>query len=427
MSPDHSDPIPQQPSCQDETDKALAFDAARALVDSRVRPVGGREVLALRSALGRVLDRPLISPADVPPHRNSAMDGYALDGNDLPPDGSRELQVVGTSWAGAPYSGPAQVAGQCVRIMTGGKMPETADTVVMQEQAPLIGEERIRIGSGHRRGQHVRHPGEDIRRGQELLSAGKRIGPAELGLLASLGVAEVGVYRRVRAAYFASGDELRSIGEPLGEGDIYDSNRYTLYGMLTEMGVDMIDMGVVPDRPDDLAAALCNAADNADLVLTTGGISVGEADHIKRLISEQGQILFSRVRLKPGRPVTFGRWQDSWFFGLPGNPVAAMVAFYQFARPALRRLQGETDTAPKRISARAESALRKRRGRTEIQRGILFRDDEGDLRVRTTGMQGSGVLSSMSRGNCFIFLEDERESMAAGEAVTVEPFEMVRF
>lgn len=418
--------IPQQPSCRTETDKALSFDAARALVESQVQPVSGREVLALRSALGRVLDQPLISPADVPPHRNSAMDGYALDGAELPSDGSRELQVVGTSWAGAPYSGPAPGSGQCVRIMTGGKIPESANTVVMQEQAHLIGEQRIRIGSGHQPGQHVRHPGEDIRRGQELLPAGKRIGPAELGLLASLGIAEVGVYRRVRAAYFASGDELRSIGEPLGEGDIYDSNRYTLYGMLTEMGVDMIDMGVVPDRPEELATALANAADNADLVLTTGGISVGEADHIKRLIGKQGQILFSRVRLKPGRPVTFGRWRETWFFGLPGNPVATMVAFYEFARPALQRLQGETDTAPKRIGARADSALRKRRGRTEIQRGILFRDDAGDLRVRTTGMQGSGVLSSMSRGNCFIFLEDGRDSVAADEPVTVEPFEMVR-
>lgn len=423
----NSDPIPPQPSCRDEADTALAFDAARALVESRVRPVGGREVLALRSALGRVPARALISPADVPPHRNSAMDGYALNGAELPRNGGRELQVVGTSRAGAPYSGPIPGAGQCVRIMTGGKMPETTDTVIMQEQARPLGEERIRIGSGHRRGQHVRHPGEDIRRGQELLPAGKRIGPAELGLLASLGIAEVEVYRRVRAAYFASGDELRSLGEPLGEGDIYDSNRYTLYGMLTEMGADMIDMGVVPDRPEDLAAALDNAADNADLVLTTGGISVGEADHIKRLLGKRGRILFSRVRLKPGRPVTFGRWRDSWFFGLPGNPVAAMVAFYEFARPALRRLQGETDTAPKRIRVRTESALRKRRGRTEIQRGILSRDDEGELRVRSTGIQGSGILSSMSRGNCFIFLEDGRESVAAGESVTVEPFEMVRF
>jgi molybdopterin molybdotransferase len=297
----------------------------------------------------------------------------------------------------------------------------------MQEQAQAAGEQRIRIGSGHRRGQHVRHAGEDIRRGEELLGAGRRIGPAELGLMASLGMAEVRVYRRVRAAYFASGNELRSIGDSLGEGEIYDSNRYTLYGMLTEIGVEMIDIGVVPDRPEELAAALDNAADNADLVLTTGGVSVGEADHIKRLIGDQGEILFSRVKIKPGRPVTFGRWGGSWFFGLPGNPVAAMVAFYQFARPALRRLQGESDTTARRLTARTEGILRKRRGRTEVQRGILLPDDTGELWVRSSGAQGSAVLSSMSRGNCFIILEEQRNEVAAGETVSVEPFEMVRF
>lgn len=414
------------PSCQDGGAPAVSYTQARDLVESNVQPVKGHEMLALRSALGRVLARPVVSPADVPPHRNSAMDGYALNSAELPVQGTSEFKVVGTAWAGAPYQGTLKT-GQCARIMTGAKVPEAADTVVIQEQVERLGEDRIRIDGGHKRGQNVRHPGEDIARGQEVLPAGKRIAPAELGLLASLGIAELCVHRRVRVAFFSSGDELRSVGQPLEEGMIYDSNRYTLFGVLADLGVEILDFGVVPDRDDALEETLTTAATSADLVLTTGGISVGDADRIRGLLVERGEILFSKVAFKPGRPVTFARWGESWLFGLPGNPVAAMTAFYQFARPAIRRLQGEPATQPLRFRVRSKDALRKTPGRTELPRGVLFYGNDGELWVRTTGRQGSGVLSSMSIGNCFIFLEESLDSVSAGDWVTVEPFQMVRF
>ncbi len=420
-----SEPLIRQPNCQDGSAQALSFDQAAARMNDAVAPLAGREVLSLKAALGRVLERPVISPADVPPHRNSAMDGYALHGSELADSGYLELDVAGTAWAGTPYAGELK-AGQCVRIMTGAKMPDGADTVVIQEHAEALGDQRVRIGSGHRAGQNVRHPGEDIAKGQELLRRGRRLSPADLGLLASLGIAEVGVYRRLRVAYFTSGDELCSIGQPLQEGQIFDSNRYTLYGMLTEFGAEVLDMGVIPDRPEGLEQALDTAADNADLVLTTGGISVGAADHLRTLISERGELLFSKVEIKPGRPVTFGRWRHSWFCGLPGNPVATMATFYLLLRPALQRLQGETPAAGVRFTAAATEPLRKNAGRTEIQRGILYTGVDGNPQVKTTGRQGSGVLSSMSKANCFILLEHERGAVEAGDAVTVLPFEQLR-
>lgn len=416
-----------QPCCEDGVEHAISYSAARTLVEQRVQPVATQERLPLRSALGRVLAQPIVSPADVPPHRNSAMDGYALHSSALPQQGAAELTVIGAAWAGAPFTGDSIAPDQCVRIMTGAKIPDAADTVVIQEQAERLGEDRIRIGPGHRAGQNVRHPGEDITRGQEILRPGRALGPAELGLLASLGIAEVAVYRRVRVALFSSGDELRSIGAPLADGQIYDSNRYTLFGMLTELGVDVIDLGVIPDREDALENALGAAAQSADLVLTTGGISVGEADHIRKLVFEQAEVLFSKVAIKPGRPVTLARWRDCWLFALPGNPVAAMATFYQFTRPAIRRLQGELAAPPVRCRVRSAEALRKSPGRTEFQRGILFHDEKGEPRVKTTGRQGSGVLTSMSLGNCFILLEESQGSVAVDDWVTVEPFQMVRF
>ncbi len=421
-----SDPIILQPNCQDASDPALTLDQAVDRVEAVAGPVAGHEVLTLRDALGRVLERPVISPADVPPHRNSAMDGIALNSADLPDSGTEDLHIVGTAWAGTPYPSALEKR-QCVRIMTGAKMPDAADTVVIQEHTQPAGEGVVRIGGGHKAGQNVRHPGEDIAKGNEVLAQGKRLAPADLGLLASLGIAEVGVYRRVRVAFFTSGDELRSIGQPLGEGQIYDSNRYTLHGMLREAGAQVVDLGVVPDRPQDLNQALADAAGSADLVLTTGGISVGAADHLRTLIADQGELLFSKVEIKPGRPVTLGRWQDALYFGLPGNPVAAMATFYLLVRPALRRLQGESCSTEARFSARADADLRKLPGRTEIQRGIIYPGPDGESRVKTTGRQGSGVLSSMSKANCFILLEHGHAEVAAGEMVTVLPFQLLRY
>jgi molybdopterin molybdotransferase len=415
-----------QPGCDADAQGVTSYTLARSLAEESVQPVRGHEILPLRSALGRVLAKALISPANVPPHRNSAMDGYALHSSALPQESAREFEVIGTAWAGNPYAGEPVQPGQCVRIMTGAKVPDDADCVVIQEQAETLAKNRIRIGSGHQGGQNIRYPGEDITLGQELMAVGKRLGPAELGLLASLGIGEVAVYRKVRVALISSGDELKPIGTPLADGQIYDSNRYTLFGMLSELGVEIIDLGIIPDREADLRAALQGATQAADLVLTSGGISVGEADHMRKLIFE-GKVLFSKVAIKPGRPITLARWQESWLFALPGNPVAAMTTFYQFVRPAIRRLQGEPSTPPLRFRVRCTQTLRKSPGRTEFQRGLLDQDENGELRVAAAGRQGSGILTSMSLGNCFILLEEPLGPIAAGDWVTVEPFPMLRF
>ncbi len=413
-------PIQNTPSCQDPVDHSLSMPEALRLIEQQTRPVRGHESLALRDALGRTLAESVISPMNVPAHRNSAMDGYALAGTELPDRGDRELRVVGTAYAGRPFQetvGP----GECIRIMTGAKMPDETDTVVIQERVELNGES-IRIDSDNRPGQNLRQAGEDITAGSTLLAAGQPIGPAQLGLLASLGIPEVAVRRRVRVAFFSSGDEVKSIGEPLAEGEIYDSNRFTLYGMLTRLGADVLDMGVVPDRQESITSALREAAEMADLVLTSGGVSVGEADYIAAALREAGRIHFSKVAIKPGRPLTFGTIGESRFFGLPGNPVAVMITFLQFVRPALKRIQGEENIFTPSFQVPCRSSLRKLPGRTEIQRGILEAGENGEWQVRTTGRQGSGVLSSMSTGNCFILLPDAAGSVEPGDLVQVQPF-----
>ncbi|MDD3449055.1 MAG: bifunctional molybdopterin-guanine dinucleotide biosynthesis adaptor protein MobB/molybdopterin molybdotransferase MoeA [Gammaproteobacteria bacterium] len=414
-------PVARQPSCADAAEPGvLSVAAALARMGADVVPVAGVEKIALRGALGRVLAGEVLSPVNVPSHTNSAMDGYALGGDDLPGSGGAVLSVIGTAYAGTPYPGTV-AAGQCVRIMTGAMMPAGTDSVVMQEHAERDGD-TIRIDGGHRRGQNVRQAGEDLAAGQPALHAGQWIGPAELGLLASLGVAEVRVRRRLRVAFFSTGDELRSIGEPLGEGEIYDSNRYTLHGMLTRLGAEVLDMGVVRDTPAALREAFGEAAAMADVVMTSGGVSVGEADYVKETLAELGRVDFWKIAMKPGRPLAFGRLGASTFIGLPGNPVAVMVAFYQFARPLLRRLQGETDTDPVRFTVPCLTALKKRPGRTEYQRGVLHRDAEGRLVVRTTGAQGSGILRSMSEANCFVVLGHDQGRVEPGDPVEVQPF-----
>lgn len=418
-------PPPNPKSCQDEIDPgALPVGDALAIIVDRTGAVAGTEKVSLRCALGRVLAQPLLSPTDVPAHRNSAMDGFALAGSDLPASGTTELSVIGTAYAGTPFK-PAVGAGQCVRIMTGAKMPDGTDTVVIQEKVEHEGD-HIRIAADNKQGQNVREAGEDITAGDRVLGAGTRIGPAQLGLLASLGSAELSVKRRPRVAFFSSGDELRSLGEALEEGEIYDSNRYTLYGMLSELGVDIIDMGVIRDERSAIRGALEEAAGQADVVLTTGGVSVGEADYLQDEAAQLGEILFSKVAIKPGRPLTFGRIGEALFFGLPGNPVAVMVSFYQFVRPALKRLMGDTSDAPTAFLVRSASKLRKAPNRTEVQRGILELDANREVTVRLTGRQGSGVLSSMSQGDCFILLPHDGAQVDPGDMVEVQPFDMLR-
>jgi molybdopterin molybdotransferase len=407
--------------CGDEFDpRSLSVAAALGRIEGFVEPIADTEQVAVRHALGRVLAHDVCSPIDVPQATNSAMDGYALIGAALPASGTRSFSMIGTSWAGRPF--PQTVAaGQCVRIMTGGILPPGTDTVVMQEQVTETDGE-IGIGPGHRPGQYVRYAGEDLARGDCALGAGRRITPADLGLAASLGLAELRVVRKPRVAFLSTGDELRTVGEPLGEGEVYDSNRYTLYGMLTQIGVDFIDLGVVRDDKAELHAALAGAARVSDAVITSAGASVGEADFIKEVLDEIGEVNFWKVAMKPGRPLAFGKIGRSLFFGLPGNPVSVMVTFYQFVQPALHRLMGLQRPGPLRLKARTVDRLTKRPGRVEYQRGVLVSAKDGELRVHSTGVQGSGVLSSMSRADCFIVLPADSAEVDAGTIVDVEPF-----
>ncbi|MSQ66681.1 MAG: molybdopterin molybdenumtransferase MoeA [Gammaproteobacteria bacterium] len=411
-------------SCEDDYDLgSLTCAAALQNLLAAVTPLRDSERVNLRAALGRVLPQAISAPAAVPAHPNSAMDGYALNANDVPAQGLVWLRVVGASLAGKPFTGTLG-AGEAVRIMTGAVVPAGADTVVLQEQTREVAGE-VAIEACHRRGQHVRLPGEDLALGSTVLPAGRRLSPADLGLIASLGIGEVTVVRRVRVAFFSTGDELRSLGEPLGRGDIYDSNRYTLFGMLARLGVDAFDLGVIRDDPAALSAAFTSAAAMADVVITSGGVSVGEADYTKAVLAELGEVRFWKVAMKPGRPLAFGRIGGASFFGLPGNPVSVMVTFYLFVQPTLEKLMGTTPRTAWTLTARTTAALKKRPGRLEFQRGLLALDAQGGLQVTPTGDQGSGILSSMSNANCFIVLDLDTAQVAAHTEVCVQPFDFM--
>ena len=418
--------IAQAVSCLDGYDpEALPVDKAREAIRACLTPVADVESVLIRQSLGRVLAQDIVPGIDVPGHDNSAMDGYAVRFSDLNSTNEKKettLRQIGTAFAGKVFKGKIQ-PGECVRVMTGAVMPQGADTVVVQEVC-RADQERIVIPSGQKAGQNVRAAGEDLKAGVPVLKRGQPVRAAELGLIASLGIAEVSVKRRLRVAFFSTGDELVSIGTPLQEGQVYDSNRYTLHGMLQGLGVEIIDMGVVRDDPAKLEAAFREGAARADAIITTGGVSVGEADFVKQLMARLGEVLFWKIAMRPGRPMAFGRINsgaDSAFlFGLPGNPVAVMVTFYQFVRDALLVLGGRTDAFEiPMLKAISASSLRKVPGRTEYHRGILFRDG-GEWKVRPTGQQGSGVLRSMSEANCFIVLEHARGAVEAGEPVGVQ-------
>ncbi|MDR2219406.1 MAG: molybdopterin molybdotransferase MoeA [Methylobacillus sp.] len=407
-------------SCADDYDPdSMPVDKARRFIRDFLEPVQTRESLALRAALGCVLAQDILSPCNVPNHNNSAMDGYALNADDLAASGATTLRVIGTALAGKEF--PGEVGkGECVRIMTGAVMPQSCDTVVIQERVQLK-DERITFDEGVKRGQNLRYAGEDLKLGQTVFSAGHLVRPADLGLIASLGIAEVKVYRKLRVAFFSTGDELASIGEPLASGQVYDSNRYTLYGMLTRLGVEVIDMGVVRDDPALLEQALNDAAACADVILTSGGVSVGEADYMKQLLNKLGQVVFWKIAMKPGRPLAYGKIGNAHYFGLPGNPVSVMVTFYQFVRDAMLVLMGQPDPAPiQQFQVICSGNIKKAPGRTEFQRGILSTDKNGQLKVEPMGNQGSGVLRSMSEANCFIVLPEACGNIAAGEMVSVQ-------
>ena len=408
--------IQQTVSCLDGYDPdALRVDKAREAILACLAPISESEKVSTRETLGRVLAEDIVPAINVPAHDNSAMDGYAVRFADL----DRPLKEIGTALAGKPFHGKLG-AGECVRIMTGAVMPTGADTVVIQEVVKRDGE-RITIPPGQKKAQNVRYAGEDLKIGVPVLKAGTLLKPADVGLIASLGIGQVRVKRRLRVAFFATGDELASIGTPLKEGEIYDSNRYTVHGMLARLGVESIDMGVVRDDPAALEKAFLLAS-KQDVIITTGGVSVGEADFIKQMMAKLGEVLFWKIAMRPGRPMAFGKIGNAFLFGLPGNPVAVMVTFYQFVRDALLHLSGRADEPLPLLKAVSAENMRKVPGRTEYQRGVLFKNQD-QWQVRTTGQQGSGVLRSMSEANCFIVLEHERGSIKAGEPVSVQLFE----
>ena len=405
---------------------ALRVQDAQRIIGEFVQPVRAVEMVALRSSLGRVLARDLVSPINVPAYDNSAMDGYALRGGDLPQDGAVTLKVAGIAYAGKPLDIVVQ-PGECVRIMTGAVMPAGCDSVLPQEFADSITDDTVTLRAGAiRAGDNRRLAGEDLKAGSAALKAGRVIRPADLGLCASLGFAEIPVQRRLRVAFFSTGDELRSIGERLDEGCVYDSNRYTIYGMLARLGCEIIDMGVVRDSPEALEEALRTACENADAIITSGGVSVGAADYTRQVMAKLGDVTFWKIGMRPGRPLAFGRvasnGRSAFLFGLPGNPVAVMVSFYFFARGALLQMMGAEAPLPL-LRARSSDAIRKKPGRTEYQRGIVARGADGEPEVRITGSQGSGILRSMSEANCMVVLHDGQGNVAAGEMVDILPFE----
>jgi molybdopterin molybdotransferase len=401
---------------------SMPVEKAREHIRAFLSPVIAVERLNIRAALGRVLAEDVISPVNVPQHGNSAMDGYAVRFADLKADSETTLEVIGTSFAGKPFEGSAG-PGQAVRIMTGAVIPRGTDTVVQQERAKAS-QGRVAVMPVPKQGTNTRSAGEDLRAGEAALKRGQPVRPAEIGMMASLGIGEVAVYRKLRVAFFSTGDELVAIGQPLGPGQIYDSNRYTIYGLLVRLGCDVLDMGVIRDTPQDVERAFREAAQSADVVITSGGVSVGEADYVKQILDRLGQVLFWKIAMKPGRPLAYGKIGSAHFFGLPGNPVAVMVTFYQFVRDALLHLQGQTAITPlPTLKVACTSPIKKAPGRTEFQRGILSRDGNGQWSVRTTGDQGSGILSSMSQANCFIILPTDLGNVAAGTTVDVQLLE----
>lgn len=402
--------------------QALPAEAVGEFLARLVTPVQDTEKVGVFDALGRVLAQDLVSPLSVPPHDNSAMDGYAFDGAQLA-EGTLQLEIVGTALAGKAWQGEVR-RGQCVKIMTGAIMPAGLDTVVPHEFTKTLDDGRVEIPAGLLQpGDNRRHKGEDLMEGRPALQAGERLGPAACGLIASLGIAQVEVRRRLRVAYFSTGDEILSLGEATREGAVYDSNRYTVHALLTRLGCEVIDFGVVRDEPALLEQAFRDAASKADAIITSGGVSVGEADFTRTMMKKLGDVAFWRIAMRPGRPMAVGRIGDAVLFGLPGNPVAVMVTYLAFVRPALLRMMGARVTAPVYLKAHSAEAMRKKPGRTEYQRGIVTRNAGGGLEVRTTGNQGSGVLSSMVQANGLIVLHHGQGNVAVGDEVDVMMFE----
>jgi len=402
--------------CSEVDPSLLTLEQAIAKIQAAITPISGSVSVALRDALQRTLAVDVCSAIQVPPFTNSAMDGYALRYQDAQAAG---LTVVGTAFAGKPYT-QTVMAGQCVRIMTGAVLPDGADTVIMQEQVTRT-EQRMVIDVAPTQGQHVRYAGEDIEQGAQVLSRGVRLTPAHIAMLASVGIAEIPVVRPLRVAFFSTGDELIPLGQALAPGQIYDSNRYALHSLLRTLGAEILDFGVIPDDRAAIERAFETASACADVLLTSGGVSVGEADYVKETLAKLGEVNFWKMAVKPGKPLAFGHIGKTVFFGLPGNPVSAMATFYEIVLPGLAALSG-TQAKPKhRFRVKLQTALKKAPGRLEFQRGVLSVDAAGETVVSTTGQQGSHMMTSMAQANCFILLPQESAGAEVGALVEVEP------
>lgn len=403
----------------DFTAGLIPLDTALTQMLNQITPLHDSESVPLLQAFGRITASDISSPLDVPGFDNSAMDGYAVRLADIA--AQTPLAVAGKAFAGQPFHGEWP-AGTCIRIMTGAPVPAGCDAVVMQEETEQT-DEGVRFTASVKPNQNIRRAGEDITLGAAVFAAGKKLTAAELPVLASLGIAEIDVVRKVRVALFSTGDELQLPGQPLKAGQIYDTNRLAVHLMLEQLGCEVINLGIIPDDPEQLRAAFIQADNSADVVISSGGVSVGEADYTKILLDELGEIGFWKLAIKPGKPFAFGKLDHSWFCGLPGNPVSAALTFYQLVQPLLAKLSGNTAQGlPARQRVRAATRLKKSPGRLDFQRGILARNAEGLLEVSTTGHQGSHIFSSFSQGNCFIVLERERGNVEAGEWVEVEAF-----
>ena len=415
--------ITTQANCTDINEPGLLhIDQAKNTILAAMPVIQDIQQIPIEQAKGRCLAEAIISPVQVPGHTNSAVDGYAIRSSDLPVENSETiLQIQTTILAGQLYSEFCQ-PGQCIRIMTGAPMPKSLDTVIMQEHCQLT-HDAIQIDGRHKQGQNVRQAGEDIQKGATILQAGKMLCPADLGLLASLGIAEIKVRRKLRIAIASTGNEIYSIASVAPEGGLYDSNRYCLLAALDRPDIELINLGIIADNETELLERFNAAADCADVIISTGGVSVGEADFTKAALQASGDITFWKVAIKPGRPIAFGKIKQSVFFGLPGNPVAVLITLYQFVLPALEKMLGITDKpiAPL-IKARSLEAIRKKPGRTEVQRGIVSQIDTGEFQVKTTGKQGSGILSSISMANCFIILQHDQDRIEKGDWVDVQLF-----
>jgi len=398
----------------------LPFEQALTNMLAQVSPITETLTLPIDQALQYVLAQDVASPLNVPPHDNSAMDGYAFTIESL--TASKTLTLVGRSMAGAPFQGECK-AGECIRIMTGAKMPDCCDSVEMQENVNVEGEQ-ITFLQEKSFGSHVRKAGEDIQLNQQVLQQGHRITAVDIGVLASLGVAEVSVYRKLKVALIATGDELKLPGQALRVGDIYESNSFVLSAMLQKLHVDVIDFGIIEDDFEAIKAAFVSADEQADAVISSGGVSVGDADYTKTVLDDLGEIGFWKIAMKPGKPFAFGKLANSIFFGLPGNPVSALVTFHQLALVALTKMQNAEPLKRTHLSVKCVDELRKSPGRMDFQRGILSINEQGENVVSSTGSQGSGILSSLAQANCFIVLPSEQGKVQAGETVTVQLFDL---